>query len=96
MPLSLNCSEGVPPARRVAERLLPLMKAIASSVVSATPAASLCALAAPGKENRATVANAHDDRFLMMMGSKSISKNSCSSGRYMKLTMSQNCRNKNR
>ena len=29
--------------RRVAERLLPLMKAVASSVESATPAASLCA-----------------------------------------------------
>ena len=67
VPLSLNWSEGVPPARRVAERLLPLMKAVASSVVSATPAASLCALAAAGKENRATVANANDDRFFMMI-----------------------------
>ena len=37
VPLSLNCSEGVPPASRVAEWLLPLMKAIASSVERAAP-----------------------------------------------------------
>ena len=43
VPLSLNCREGVPPARRVAESLLPLMKAVASSVVRGTPAASVCA-----------------------------------------------------
>ena len=54
-------------SRRVAEWLLPLMKAVASSVVSATPAAALCALAAPAKESRATVANASDDRSFMMI-----------------------------
>ena len=44
VPLSLNCSEGVPPASRVAERLLPWMKTVASSVESATPVALVFAL----------------------------------------------------
>ena len=44
-----------------------LMKAVASAVVSATPAVSLCALAAPVREGSATVASASDDRFFVLI-----------------------------
>ena len=44
-----------------------LMKAIAFSVERATPAASLCALAAPVREGSATVASASDDRFFVLI-----------------------------
>ena len=45
------------------EEAIAFIKGKSLSVVSATPAASVCALAAPGKESRAAVANANNDRF---------------------------------